>query len=248
MARRHGVVRFGTGEFADSLYLEDRFGLSQQVAVILEPYPNVLVEFKSKSTNIAGLRNIHTPGKVVVGFSLNTSHVISEFEAGTASLEERLAAAGECERMGFWVAFHFDPMIWYPTWEADYRELVDLTFAALRSPERIAWWSLGGFRAMPRLKKLLKEQKRHLPLFAGEMALAHDRKLRYFRSMRAEFYHAVQEQVEKYSPDTTLYLCMESNEVWRESGMNKRTPHGLVVYLDQRAEQMLGLSTGEELE
>ncbi len=78
-------------------------------------------------------------------------------------------------------------------------------------------------------------------MFEGEMVLGEDRKLRYFRPIRAEFYRAVQEQIEKHSPATTVYLCMESRDVWGESGMLKRIPQGLVHYLDMRARQMLGI-------
>ena len=236
-----GVVRFGTGEFADSLYLEKKLGLSQKLAKFLEKYDNVLVEFKTKSTNIEPLKNITDPSKVVIGFSMNTPEMISELESGTASLDERLKAAAECEEMGFWVAFHFDPMVWYPTWEADYREVVDRIFTTIKNPEKIAWWSLGGFRTMPSLKKTLKKLGREMPLFAGELVLGTDRKYRYIRSVRSAFFRVMQEQVEKYHPETTLYLCMESPEVWRDCGMQKRIPDGLKSYLDRRAEKMLGL-------
>lgn len=241
LKNREGVVRIGTGEFADSLYLERRLGLSQKIARLLQPYPNVLVEFKTKSINIEPLRNINNPSKVVIGFSMNTPRVIAMHEKGTASLEERLVAAGRCEEMGFGVAFHFDPMVWYSQWKDEYRDVVERIFLTIKDPRHIAWWSLGGFRTMPALKNKLREYNRHLPLFCGEMVPGSDKKYRYFRPIRVDFYRAIQEQVEKYYPGITLYLCMESPEIWEEAGMVKRIPNGLVRYLDERAEVMLGL-------
>jgi spore photoproduct lyase len=94
---------------------------------------------------------------------------------------------------------------------------------------------------MPSLKTHLKTDCQHLPLFAGEMVLGEDRKLRYFRPIRAGFYRAMAEQVEKHYPLTPVYLCMESPEVWREAGMIARIPAGLKEFLDQRAAGMLGL-------
>lgn len=239
-----GIIRFGTGEFCDSLYLEKKLGVSQQIAALMEPYSNVLVEFKTKCATVDPLKNVNRPQKVVVGFSMNTPYVIESFEKGTASLEERLTAARQCEDMGFWIAFHFDPMVWYPKWKDEYRSIVDRIFSTIRDPEHIAWWSLGGFRTMPALKNRLREYNRHLPLFCGEMVLGSDKKYRYFRPIRVEFYQVIQEIVERYYPGTALYLCMESPEVWEEAGMVKRIPHGLVRYLDERAKVMLGL--GEE--
>jgi len=239
LAGREGVVRFGTGEFGDSLYLEDSLGFSRRIARLLEPYPQAIIEFKTKSTNISSLQEIRDPSKVIIGFSMNTEQMIAECEQGTAPLEDRLAAAGRCVEMGFWVAFHFDPMIWYPAWENEYRDVVKRIFNALPDPARIAWWSMGGFRTMPELKKRLSDRHHHLPLFAGEMVLGEDRKLRYFRPIRVAFYQAMRGQIDHYYPRTTLYLCMESPEVWEESGMIKRIPEGLPRYLDSRANEML---------
>ncbi|MBD3346549.1 MAG: radical SAM protein [Chitinivibrionales bacterium] len=234
-----GTLRIGTGEFADSLYLENEYGLSRKIAGLLSPYPNVLTEFKTKSSNVAALKEIENPKKVVVGFSMNTPRMINAFEFDTASLEDRLNAAALCEKMGFRVAFHFDPMIYYPEWEHEYRSVVQSIFGSIQNPDKIAWISLGGFRTMPVLKKLHFNNPAYRSLFCGEMVLGEDRKLRYFRPIRVEFYQAMKEEIEKYSPRATLYLCMESPEVWKDCGLITRIPKGLVHYLDRRAEEML---------
>jgi spore photoproduct lyase len=176
---------------------------------------------------------------VVIGFSMNTPHAIALLEQGTAMLEERLEAIKLCEEMGFWIAFHFDPMVWYPGWEKDYRMVVDRIFSTMKNPEKIAWWSLGGFRTMPSLKQRLRGYGRHLPLFSGEMVLGRDKKNRYFRPVRTAFYRVMRHAVTSYYPECTLYLCMESREIWTEAGMIHAIPRGLVRYLDERAEKML---------
>ena len=239
-----GVVRFGTGEFTDSLFAENELGLSRKIAATLEPYGNAVVEFKTKSANIANLQGINRPQRVVIGFSVNTPHVIGMFEKDTAPLEKRLAAARQCESMGFHVAFHFDPMIWYDGWEEEYRSVVRAIYAQVRNPQKIAWCSMGGFRTNPMLKKYLRTMHEHLPLFSGEMITGNDGKLRYFRPYRVALYQALLDEFEKHDPGVTLYLCMESPEVWKASGMANRIPDGLVSYLDTRAEIMLGCTGG----
>jgi len=239
MSRWKGVVRFGTGEFGDSLFQEDRLGLSRRIAAMLEPYPNAIVEFKTKSANVRALSGIRYPQRVVVGFSMNTPRMIGMFERGTMSLDERLDAARWCVEQGYWVAFHFDPMIWYAEWEPEYRDVARRILETLPDPSRIAWWSMGGFRCMPALKKIVRGRNEHLPLFAGEMLLGEDRKLRYFRPQRTAFYRAVREEVEARAPEIPLYLCMESPEAWEDSGMKDRIPNGLAEYLDDRARGML---------
>jgi spore photoproduct lyase len=239
----HGVMRVGTGEFADSLFQENNLGLSKKIAELLEPYPNVLVEFKTKSVAIQTLSAIKKPSKVVIGFSMNTPAMINLHEQETASLDARLTAIERCEAMGFYIAIHFDPIFLYPKWNEDYREVVGKIFSYVKNPEKIAWWSMGGFRTSPALKKYLKQTNSHFTIFSSpDLILGEDGKYRYFRPIRVAFYRALQEEIAKYAPQTAVYLCMESPEVWCESGMIDRIPEGLTRYLDDRAEAILGLN------
>ena len=238
MISKTGVLRFGTGEFGDSLFLDHLTSFSVKVSSLLEPY-NAVVEFKTKSTNIGNLHKIKNPKKVIIGFSLNAPSRIDLLEKGTASLIERLATAKRCVEMGFFVAFHFDPMFWFDNCEQEYRAVVRQIFDYIKDPSQIAWISMGIFRTMPSLKPLLKKSGTHLPLFSGEMINGADGKLRCFRPFRVALYSAMREEFDRLAPDITLYLCMESPEVWDESGMRNRIPHGLVRYLDSRAEEIL---------
>ncbi len=240
MEQTKGVIRFGTGEFADSLFLENQFPVARSIAAMLAPYPNAVVEFKTKSNHIKNLSHIKDPSKVILGFSINTPAMIAELERGTAPLADRLKAAAECISMGFHVAFHCDPIVWYPTWERDYTELIDMVFEAIKTPQKIAWWSMGGFRTMPSLKHRLMQTNEHIPLFCGEMILGQDGKLRYFAPIRTAFYTAIRTRARMHYPETPLYLCMESAEVWEQSGMADGIPHGLHAFLDDRAKAMLG--------
>ena len=154
--------------------------------------------------------------------------MIAEYETGTAPLTERLAAAARCEAMGFHVAFHFDPLFMYDGWEQEYRDVVRAIHAHIRDPRAIAWCSLGGFRTNPALKRHLRRSNRHLPLFAGEMITGADGKMRYVRPIRIALYRALREEFEQQAGGAaTLYLCMESPEVWEASGMMPRIPSGL---------------------
>ncbi len=239
ISRRRGVIRFGTGEFADSLHAEERTGLAVSVAEMLEPYAQAVVEFKTKSAVTAPLAKIRSPGKVIIAFSLNTPRMIELMEHDTAPLKERFKAAGRCITMGFNVAFHFDPIFLYEGWEHEYRNVVDMIYSTVSDVKRIAWCSLGGFRSNPALKNYLKERCRHLPLFSGEMITGADGKLRYFRPLRVLIYRVMRDAFYLHQPDAPIYLCMESPEVWAESGMIDRIPHGLPAYLDERAEALL---------
>jgi len=235
----NGTVRFGTGEFADSLHAEKETGVAVAVARLLESWPHVIVEFKTKSTVIEPLAAIERPGKVIIGFSLNTPRMIEVMEHDTAPLKARFAAARTCLDQGFNVAFHFDPIFWYDGWEKEYRSVVDMIYDTIPDTSKIAWCSLGGFRSNPALKSHLKEMRKHLPLFDGEMICGDDGKLRYFRPLRVEMYRVMKDAFVRRQHDAPIYLCMESPEVWEESGMMGLIPQGLPAYLDKRAEALL---------
>ena len=239
LEKRKGIIRFGTGEFADSLHAEEQTGISVKVAELLEPYPDVIVEFKTKSAVVEPLRKIRTPGKVIVAFSLNSPRMVEVMERTTAPLEQRFAAAKKALSMGFKVAFHFDPIFYYEGWEQEYTGIVDRIYETVDDVSKIAWISMGGFRTTPLLKLSLKEKNAHLPLFSGEMITGNDGKLRYFRPIRTEIYKGMQKAFYQYQSDAPIYLCMESPEVWRDSGMINRIPKGLPTYLDERARSLL---------
>ncbi len=239
----HGVVRFGTGEFGDSLFLNDEFHIAEKIAAMLEPYPRACIEFKTKSTKIASLSKIKYPNRVVIGFSMNTPEMIAMHEQNTASLQQRLEAAKQCLEMGFWVAFHFDPLIYHDGWESTYPDVVKRIFSTVKDPSKIAWWSMGGFRSAPALKEHLKKRNLHLPLFSSEMVLGEDGKYRYFRPIRTAIYSAMRNEIESHDATVPLYLCMESPEVWESSGLSARIPNGLASCLDQRAREMLGIKS-----
>jgi len=241
---KNKVIRIGTGEFGDSLFQEKNLGLSKKVADIFDRYDNVLMEFKTKSANVSTLGGIKSPQKVVIGFSLNTDTMVRQLERGTAPIAERLKAARQCVDMGFSAAFHFDPLVWYDGWEEEYRRAVSMIYDYIADTDKIAWCSMGGFRCMPALKGELRRLGMDLPLFAGEMILGADGKLRYPRPLRVDFYRAMDGQFKKHQPDAPLYLCMESREVWDECGMSGRIDNGengLTRFLDKRAECILGI-------
>lgn len=242
LTRWNGIVRFGTGEFADSLHAETQTGLAVAVANLLEPYPDAIVEFKTKSAVVAPLAEIANPRKVIIAFSLNTPRMIAVMERNTAALDERFKAARQCLEKGFNVAFHFDPIFYYEGWEAEYRAVVDMIYDTVSDVRRIAWCSLGGFRSNPALKIHLKARHEELPLFSGEMITGTDGKLRYFRPIRVEIYRAMRDAFYRRQADAPIYLCMESPEVWDESGLGARIRSGLSAYLDDRAKALLSVA------
>lgn len=212
---RRYFFRIGTGEITDSLALEPYIGFAGAVVPFFAEQANVLLELKTKSNCVEDLLDIDPKEHVVVSWSMNPQRVIDQDEHGTATLNERLDAARRCQNAGYRLGFHFDPMIEYPGWERDYRDLIEQTFAAI-DWRRIAWLSMGVLRDTPALKRVMRQRFPSTTLLTGEQVLCPDGKLRYFQPLRVEMYRKMLTWIRPWAPTTKVYLCMESREVWQQ--------------------------------
>ena len=212
---RKFFFRIGTGELTDSLALDPYIGFSAEIVPFFAEQPNVLLELKTKSDCVDGLLALDPKDRVVVSWSMNPEKVIDADEHDTASFEERLNAARRCQAAGYRLGFHFDPMVEYPGWEGDYRDMVERTFAAVDA-KRISWISLGVLRTTPGLKRTMRARFPESRLPAGEQVLCPDGKLRYFQPLRVAMYRKMLGWIRAAAPLVFVYLCMESREVWEQ--------------------------------
>jgi len=207
--------RVGTGELTDSLFLDHITHLSRYLILYFAKKENMILELKTKSTIIENLEGLEHGEHTVVSWSVNTQKVILKEERGTPNLKERLMAAKCCQEWGYWIGFHFDPIIYYPGWEEDYKYVIDLIFKYI-NPERIAWISLGALRFMPRLKQIIRQRFPESKIIYGEFITGLDNKQRYFKPIRIRIYKTLLEWIKRHTSNTNVYLCMERPEVWKE--------------------------------
>jgi spore photoproduct lyase len=212
---RRFFFRFGTGEIADSLALDPYIGFTREIVPFFADQPNALLELKTKSDCVEALLDLDPKNRIVVSWSMNPQVVIEREENGTASLDERLHAASLCQAAGYRLGFHFDPIVEYPGWEADYEALVEKLFATI-DWRRIAWISMGVLRNTPGLKRVMRQRFPQTRLVAGEQVLCPDGKLRYFQQLRVAIYRKMLGWVRRRSPTVMTYLCMESRAVWEQ--------------------------------
>ncbi len=209
------IIRIGSGEFTDSLMLDNITNYSAYIIEYLRKYPNVIFEFKTKSANISKLMELNASGNIVIAWSLNPEKIIKENEFYCASLEERVNAAVSCVEKGYRVAFHFDPIFFYEGWQKDYSSVLELVFNKIQ-PKDIAWISLGTFRFKKELKKIIERRFPSNKILDGELILDFDNKLRYLPRIRILIYRFMVREIQKYSIKLYIYLCMEDKAIWKE--------------------------------
>ncbi|MGE3537218.1 MAG: radical SAM protein [Candidatus Tectimicrobiota bacterium] len=210
------LLRLGSGEFSDSLSLDPLTGFAGLLVPFLRQFPNVLFEFKTKSDLVDGLLACDPQGRVLVSWSLSPEPVVQREEHKTASLAARLRAAQRCRAAGYKIGLHFDPLLHYPGWEADYEPFVAQVFEAL-PPADVAYMSLGSLRFAPALKEVVRARFPKSRLMYAELFPGADNKLRYFKPLRTAMYARMHTWIRRYAPQTTLYLCMESADVWHKA-------------------------------
>lgn len=227
--------RVGTGEFADSLALEAITGHTAELLEFLRPYDNVVLELKTKTDDLSWMAAEPRPDRALAAFSVNAPAIVAAQERGAPPLSARLAAAREAARAGFGVCLHFDPIVPHPGWEQGYAATVDMIASFLR-PRDIVYVSLGSLRFLPDLPAGLAARGILPDYYINEFVTDLDGKRRLARPLRVRQFRHVAGLLHKYGLAGKLYLCMESDEVWKAVfGAAPGGPGGLAGRLLEQA-------------
>lgn len=232
--------RIGTGEFTDSLALENITGLSSRLIDYFSNKENAVLELKTKSGAIETLQHLNHRGRTILSWSLNSQDIYRNQELRTATLKERLDAARLASQWGYKLAFHFDPIVLHKNWQAGYRKIIEELFHQI-DPQKIVWISMGALRFIPSLKSIGNKRFPQTTIFSDEFISGLDGKSRYFRTQREEMYSFIYSLLRSgASEDTCIYFCMESEEMWENvMGYSPQKKGGLATMLDDAARSFL---------
>lgn len=215
--RPNKTIRLGSGEFIDSVGIDDIADLNRILVPALTGIENIIFEIKTKSSSIDHLLGLNHHDRAVIAWSVNSEKMIAWEEPQADSLADRLKAAAKCRANGYKIGFHFDPLIHYEGWEEEYERVVDKIFEAIE-PEDIAWISLGALRFNPALKPIIKRKFPESRLIYGELLPGLDGKLRYPLSLRREMFRRLNEAIKSHGGAVPVYLCMENKDLAEEVG------------------------------
>jgi len=205
-------LRLGTGEFTDSLMLD---GITEYSSELSDFFSNkhVWFELKTKSANIENLLRRRGRRNIVISWSLNPQSIIETEEYGTSPLIDRLNSAKEVFDAGYSIGFHLDPIICTSDWKSKYADLIEQVFNTI-AERKIAWISLGTLRFNKNLKLTAENRFPKTKIYCGDLFLGRDGKMRYLKQSRIETYKHVIKHIRKFGKSNTIYLCMESSDVW----------------------------------
>jgi spore photoproduct lyase len=209
-----GQYWISTGLLSDSLLVESQFSYLPAISRRI-PAGSVL-ELRSKATCLDALVNdeiIRDP--VVISWSLNPPEIVRDYEYGTSSLDARIEAAWLAIRLGYRIAFHLDPIFYFPDWKEAYRRLFDRLDSFPK--DRIAFLSLGLFRYMPDLGNVIRKRFPYNPILADEFFIDEDGKYHYFRPIREMMCKTLVEWLRSWS-GIPVFWSMEPEESFVTSG------------------------------
>ncbi len=238
------VLRIGTGEFADSLALEHIAGVSKKLIYFWkEKNPLAVLELKTKVfLDKTFFEKLPPDPRIIFAWSVNTEKVIKEEEKKAPSLKARLKSAKYAIERGFTVAFHFDPIIFYPEATEEYPRVLEEILNEVPA-ERIAWISLGTLRYPPELKQIAEARFPETKIYAEEFIDGLDKKKRYFIDLRRELYLSLKKLIKSVEGEVVFYFCMERERMWKEVLEKEvRSSEDVKKMLDESALKLCKLS------
>lgn len=210
-------IRIGSGEFTDSLLFDDITRYSHDIVNFFRGRKEYF-EFKTKSVNIEGLLSVEPCPNIVIGWSVNAPNIVEKCEFLTPSLSARLEAAKKAAEYGYKIAFHFDPVILHDGWKQNYAKTVE-QLAKSVPQDAVIWISVGCLRFHRELKRFIETRFSDNTFLDEEFLLDFDGKMRYPAQVRKEIYAFLIPLLKKTFPKTYVYLCMESADIYKDTGL-----------------------------
>jgi spore photoproduct lyase len=187
-------------------------GLLEELFSFARERPQVILELKTKSANIAYLLENPPPPNVLVTWTLNSRQVIDFEEHGTASLDERLEAAARVAAAGSLVGFHLHPMVPHLGWEEAYGEVFSRLLAEF-DPARVAMVSLGTLTFIKPVIRAIRERGEKTQVLRMPLTGTAG-KLSYPETIKTELFRFAYRSLAPWHRKVFFYLCMEPAELW----------------------------------
>jgi len=207
------IYHIGTGQSSDSLMWGNRSGVLEALLDFARNHPNVILEFKSKSDNIAYLLEHDMPKNILCTWSLNPQIIIDHEEKRTANLHARIQSARALADKGVLVGFHFHPIIIHEGWQKAYTTIVhELTQRF--DPKEVALVSMGTLTFIKPVLKKIRLRAQYSKILQMPLVDANG-KYSYPLALKEEMFSTLYHAFEPWHGKVFFYLCMEDISLWQ---------------------------------
>ena len=143
-------LTFFSGYDCDSLALENVTGFAKHILSIFKTYPQIEIEFRTKSVQKEPFLSMKPMQNVILAYSLIPELMSNSLDNRAPSISKRLLVISELASRGWKIGLRFDPLIHGENWKELYRELLEniynnipldclhsVSFGSLRFPKRM---------------------------------------------------------------------------------------------------------------
>ena len=143
-------VTFFSGYDCDSLALENVTGFAKHILPIFRKYPQIEIEFRTKSIQKEPFLSVKPMPNVILAYSLMPELMSNSLDNKAPSISKRIRVISELASKGWKIGLRFDPLIHGENWKELYQEhleniynnifldnLHSVSFGSLRFPKRM---------------------------------------------------------------------------------------------------------------
>ena len=162
-------ITFFSGYDCDSLALENLTGFAKHITNIFTKYPDVDIEFRTKSVQTEPFTSIEPLNNVIVAYSLMPNLMSKVLDNKTPSILKRINTMSYLATKGWKIGLRFDPLIHGKNWEKLYKELLENIYNTIPSYS-IHSVSFGPLRFPKEMFKDIFKLYPETPLFSGPLS------------------------------------------------------------------------------
>lgn len=208
------TYHIGTGQSSDSLMWGNRAGVLEALLNFARKNPNVILELKSKSDNIAYLLENDVPKNVICTWSLNPQVIIDNEEKRAASLSARIQSARALADKGVKVGFHFHPIVLFEGWQEAYTAIAHELTERFTCNE-VALVSMGTLTFIKPVLKKIRLRAQNSKILQMPLVDANG-KYSYPLSLKEEMFSTLYQAFAPWHGKVFFYLCMEDESLWQK--------------------------------
>ncbi len=208
------TYHIGTGQSSDSLMWGNKDGILDALFDFAKKYPNVILEFKTKSNNIKYFLEKEVPKNIICTWSLNTQTIIDNEEHLSASLDKRIEAAKILNDKGVLVGFHFHPIIQYEDYLSEYGEIYKRLIETF-DPKKVALVSFGTLTFIKPVINKIRSRNFKSKILQMPFENASGKQSYPLEIKREMFKHAY-DSFKPWHKEVYFYMCMEDHSLWKE--------------------------------
>ena len=196
---------FYSGYDCDSLALETLTGFAKHITTLFAKYPDVDIEFRTKSVQIEPFSSIEPLENVIIAYSLLPDLMSKALANKTPSTLKRIKAMSHLAAKGWKIGLRFDPLIHGKNWQKLYKELLDNIYNTIPL-HSIHSVSFGTLRFPKEMFKNVFKLYPETPLFSGPLS-QHNGVVSYDLGIEEEMTTFCSDITKNYIDDSQIFKC-----------------------------------------